>query len=292
MAKQQSTWAIVATVDEPPAVVQAFVAWHLALGADEVLLYFDRPEDPAAGLFDHIDAVSVTRCDDTYWAQGGAGRPDKHQLRQVHNATDAYGRMQSEWLLHADADEYLWAEGPVGDVLESVYPRTDCLIVPVAERIYIADDVAPTVFSGAFRRPSRKNRWDADLDALTMRGLTGHANGKAFSRRARDFEVSIHRPRAPKGTELQRARAVELTLLHFDGLTPFNWIYKLLRKADAVANHNGMTPSPHRQAQINAVLADPGAVFALHDRLKRPDSEGLRAKGLLFAPSFDPMEAL
>ena len=287
MTGQQPTWAIVATVDEPPALVQAFVAWHLALGAAEVMLYFDRPDDPAAGLFAHLAAVTVVRCDSAYW---NGRRPDKHEIRQVRNATHAYGRMQSDWLLHADADEYLWTEGSVSAALDHAYPRTDCLVVPVAERVIADDAPAGTIFAGAFRRPARKGQ--ITDGGLTSRGLTGHANGKAFSRRDRPVEVSIHRARGLKGTAVSTEPAKGLELLHFDGLTPLNWVYKLLRKADAVAHHNGMAASPHRQAQIDAVQVDPAAAFALHDRLKRPDLDQLRAKGLLAEPPFDPADAL
>lgn len=290
MTKQQPTWAVVATVDEPPALVQAFVAWHLALGASEMMLYFDRPDDPAAALFGHLDAVTVTCCDSAHWNRLGNRRPDKHEIRQVRNATHAYGRMQSDWLLHADADEYLWTAGSVSAALDHACPWTDCLVVPVAERVFADDPPAQTIFAGAFRRPARKGQQTDD--ELTLRGLTGHANGKAFTRRDRPVEVSIHRARGLKGGDLPTEAAQGLELLHFDGLTPLNWVYKLLRKADAVAYHNGMAASPHRQAQIDAVQADPGAALALHDRFKRPDFDRLRAKGLLAEPSFDPAVAL
>ena len=290
MTKQQPTWAIVATVDEPPALVQAFVAWHLALGAAEVMLYFDRPDDPAAALFSHLDAVSVIRCDAAHWERLAGRRPDKHEIRQVRNATNAYRHMQSDWLLHADADEYLWADGSVAAALEQAGSGTDCLVVPVAERVFADDAPAETIFAGAFRRPARKGQ-ETD-GGLTLRGLTGHANGKAFTRRDRRVEVSIHRARGLKRGDVPTEAAQGLELLHFDGLTPLNWVYKLLRKADAVAHHNGMAASLHRQAQIDAVQADPIAAFALHDRLKRPDVDRLRAKGLLAEPSFDPAEAL
>ena len=37
-----------ATVNEPVELVLAFLGYHLALGASEVILFFDDPEDPAA----------------------------------------------------------------------------------------------------------------------------------------------------------------------------------------------------------------------------------------------------
>ncbi len=297
MAMREPSWAVVATVDEPPALVQAFVAWYLSLGASEVFLYFDRPDDPAAAM--QVPDVTVTRCDAGHWVRLGKRRPDKHEIRQLRNATDAYGRMQSDWLLHVDADEFLWVRQPVATCLDSAYPWTDCIVVPVAERVYVEDAPVSSVFSGAFRRPFKGKaeegvaQFGPDYD-LSLRGLTGHAIGKSFTRAGRDLDVSIHRPKPKKNAQLadvETAPGVDMELLHFDGLTPLHWVCKLLRRADAFANHNGMVPSSHRQRQIDAVLGDPRAAFALYDRLKVFDKgrrDGLMQLGLWVDVGFDP----
>ncbi len=280
------TWAVVATVDEPPALVQAFVAWYLDLGAAEVWLYFDRENDPAADLFAGQPQVRVTRCDAAYWAQFGR-RPEKHQIRQVRNATDAYGRVCADWLLHCDADEFLWPVDGVGAHLDRVYPWMDGAIVPVAERVFVAGAARTMVFDGMFRRPDKTN---AASDPMTLRGLTGHAIGKTFTPVGRNLTLSVHRPK--RGDDTLKLEPVPgLELLHFDGLTRLHWVYKLLRKANAFAHQGGMVPSPHRQRQIDAVRDDLDTAFAVYDRLKVLDSAAcatLRQKELLFAPSIRP----
>lgn len=290
-ADSQAGWAVVATVDEPPALVQAFVAWYLTLGADAVFLYFDRPDDPVADLFGGVEQVNIVRCDAAYWAAGGKARPDKHQVRQVRNATDAYRQCDAAWLLHCDADEFLVPDVPVADVLAAVESATDGLVVPVAERIFATAQEGDTVFTGPFRRPAKSDRMD---DGFTRRGLTGHALGKAFARCGRRMNISVHRPKRG-GEDVRLALASELELLHFDGLTPLYWVYKLLRKADALMYHDGMVPSPHRQVQMEKVVGNPKAAFALHDRLKRPDATllgRLRARNLISDPPFAPEDAI
>jgi hypothetical protein len=285
------TWAVVATVDEHPFVVQTFVAWHLHLGAKSVHLFFDRPDDPAAALFQDVASVHVTCCDGAYWRGLCKRRPDKHQIRQVRNATEAYRNSSVDWLLHCDADEYLWPSRPVADHLEAVHPWIDGAVVPVAERCLEASTEHTHLFGGVFRRPVRGVR---EAAGLSLRGLTGHAIGKTFSRVGQALDVSIHRPQRAD-PPLKVAPMTGIELLHFDGLTRLHWVYKLLRKADAFANHNGMTPSPHRQMQIDAVLGDPQKAFELHDQLKvltRPQCADLARQGLLLRAPFDPLDAV
>ncbi|WP_322894125.1 MULTISPECIES: glycosyltransferase family 2 protein [unclassified Yoonia] len=296
MTHDAPLWSVVATVDEPLVLVQAFVAWHLALGAAEVTLYFDRPDDPAAQIMEQVPQVRVIRCDMTHWQER---RPAKHEVRQVQNATQAYRACTADWLLHCDADEYLWAPGGVSAALAAMAPAMDCAIVPVAERVYLPGTQPMAIFDGVFRRPfTSPARVGARVFgpdyALTRGGLAGHMQGKVFTRTGRGLELSIHRPKAKYACRMAPVTGVEL--LHFDGLTPQHWLRKLRLRAEMFAHHGGMAPSPHRQAQIDAILADPQGGMAVHDRVKRltPDlARILTRKGLLLHAPFDlaPMVA-
>lgn len=292
MSALGSRWAVVATVDEPPVLVQCFAAWHLALGAAQVFLYFDRPDDPAADLLAQMAGVTVVRCDARYWA---GARPARHQVRQTRNANHAYACSGADWLLHCDADEFLWTRGDVAPALALCGHDCDAAIVPVAERVY--HGAGGDIFAGVFRRPfagtpARGAALFGPDYALTGRGLTGHAQGKVFVRTGRDLVVAVHRPR-PRA-DLQLCPMIGVDLLHFDGLTPLQWVLKLWRKA---ADHarGGIAPSPHRQAQMDALAIDHTRGVALHDRLKRGDHAllaALRRRNLLLAPRFDPAASL
>ena len=300
MGKHLPSWSVVATVDEPPALVQAFVAWYLALGASQVFIYFDRPDDPVLPMLAQLPQVTVVLCDTAHWQRVGKSRPRRHEVRQVRNAQDADARADTDWILHCDADEFVWAESSLADALARLSPDIDCLVLPVAERVH--DPVAPgaSIFEGAFRRPFR----DSNLNhphplgpdyALTYRGLTGHAQGKALVRRGRSLRISIHRPR-PASKDLpialERADVDSLELLHFEGLTPAYWAYKLSRMVHALTEHDGMPPSPHRRRQADALIAGPnGGPASLYRRLKYPDAQTvslLKSYGLWADRTFDP----
>ncbi|EBA12249.1 hypothetical protein RCCS2_13169 [Roseobacter sp. CCS2] len=303
MVKDNPTWAVVATVDEPPALVQAFVAWHLSLGAAQVFVYCDRPDDPLQDMLGHLPQVTTVICDEAHWLRVGKSRPRRHQVRQVRNARDAYARMQAEWLLHCDADEFLRAGVSVSDVLGDVTQDTDCLVVPVAERMHLKGAPVATIFEGAFRRPFRdraakgRKLFGPDYD-LTYKGLTGHAQGKTFVRGGRPLQMSIHRPRPAHNDQdisMQRAAADTLELLHFEGLTPTYWIYKLSRMIHALAERDGMPPSDHRRKQADALIAEPKAGSLLYQRLKCPDDavlDVLKSRDLYVAQAFNPSDAL
>jgi len=299
MRQDAPTWSVVATVDEPPALVQAFVAWYLALGAEQVFLYFDRPDDPVQPMLAHLPQVTVVPCDAAHWLRMGKSRPRRHQVRQVRNAQDADARADTDWILHCDADEFAWAERPVADALARLSADTDCLVLPVAERVHGARASGASIFEGAFRRPFRgRNEKGPHLFgpdyALTYRGLAGHAQGKAFVRRGRSLKMSIHRPRPARKDQdltLERAEVDALELLHFEGLTPAFWAYKLTRMVHALAERDGMPPSPHRRRQADALIAGPDGPASLYQRLKCPDAKTvalLKSYGLWADRVFDP----
>ncbi|MFG5381340.1 glycosyltransferase family 2 protein [Yoonia sp. R2-816] len=302
MSVTDPTWSVVATVDEPPALLQAFVAWHLSLGASEVFVYFDRPDDPAISLFAGQPQVVVARCDEAHWLRLDRRRPFKQEVRQARNATLAYRQTRSDWLLHIDADEFLWPSQSVADCLAGAADTADCLTVPVAERMFVAGSESESIFSGVFRRPFSSDMNDGSAvfgirNGPTLRGLTGHTIGKAFSRCGRGLDISIHRPRPEQGSEAEliSARAQGLELLHFEGLTPLHWIYKLVRMAKVIAFHNGLVAPPHRQQQMESVLADPKGATELHDLLKVADMallDALDNHGLVLRAGFDPADAM
>ena len=303
MQMNTASWAVVATVYEPPVLVQAFVAWHLALGASEVFIYCDNPDDPVREVLAHLPKVHVQVCDVAHWQRVNKMRPHRHEVRQVCNARDAFARTKAGWLLHSDADEFLWSASDVSQTLDKVSDAADALIVPVAERVHAADDPGKTIFEGVFRRPFRSSHADGlrlfgpDYD-LTNRGLTGHAQGKAFSRTGRPLKLSIHRPRkmgAGNEPVFERAAPDEMELLHFEGLTPAHWRYKLGRMMYMVEKRDGMPLSAHRNKQAARLRADVGEADALYRKLKVPSErhiEILRSRGLMTEVGFDPCHAM
>jgi hypothetical protein len=300
-------WAVVSTVREPPALVAAFAAHHLALGAAELWLFFDDPEDPAAELAEALPRTRVVRCDDAYWRdRRGRARPVLQSQRQMANATFAGNRTRANWILHADADELLWCEGPLGDELARLDDSHGWLKIRNLERVWLGGEPGATIFEGAFRRALLPG--DA-LDAgaiygesarFLRMGFAGYPVGKALSRTGRGYRLTVHRPEAAgEAPPFRVARTVHL--LHFDGLTPRHWAAKTLRYAAHTDVHLDRLLHAERRAQVRHVrdrCATLDDILAFHARLSRltpEQADTLTAAGKLSRPRIDaaaPLAAL
>ena len=122
-------WGIVSTVKAPLRDVLGFVAYHLQQGAHRLYIYLDAPDQACFQALKAHPKVRVTQTDDAYWTNKG-GRPDMHQPRQTINAADAYGkRVEVDWLIHIDHDEFLAWDMPLVTQLAALEP--DCLCARV-----------------------------------------------------------------------------------------------------------------------------------------------------------------
>lgn len=301
-------WGIVMTADEPSPLVLANLAWHLSQGAAEAHVYLDRPDDPLADTLRDWPGVRVTLCDEAHWADmtHRKTRPDSQMRRQSLNANHAYARAEVDWLIHLDADEFLYQTRPLADELGQI-AGFDCeLNIPVAERFYVAGQTPANVLDGRFRLSTKgRDRFDAAIFGpdrpLYIHGMLGHSAGKCAVPTGGDFVIGIHwsfRGVRGKDSRSVQYRSTAAHLLHFDGLTPRHWLLKMLRYADVKPDLLARLVSENRHAQIAALRAcggDPTAMLALHDRLRvlgEGETARLSALGLVLAAEFDPLPAL
>lgn len=308
------SWSVHSTVQEPIEVLCAFVAHYLEMGASEIHLFLDQPTEEVVEALGKVDRVRLTLCNDAYWAASpGGGRPDRQVRRQVFNAKRAYAEAQHDWLLFVDADEFLYAPTGFARVLATIKRSTGFAKIGVAERAYAAEHPPQSLFdSRYFRRPLDPEAVDmsalyGDQARLIGRNVLGHARGKSVVRTGRPYEVRLHFLLDKQSTMDQRqqikatAAAPELegaTLLHFDGLTPFHWSVKLLKRhprfqldGDNSIQRNGGR-AKRRSLQVQEVFAarrDPERMLKLN-RIQFIDSEleeRLRQLGGLFDASLE-----
>ena len=297
-------WAVVATVREPAALVAAFAAHHLALGAAELWLFFDDPEDPAADVAEALPRTRVVRCDDAYWRdRRGRARPALQSQRQMANATFAGNRTRADWILHTDADEFLWCEGPLSDELARLDDSHGWLKIRNLERVWLGGEPGATIFEGAFRRALLPgDALDAaaiygDTARFLRMGLAGYPVGKALSRTGRGYRLTVHRPEAEgEAPPFRVARTVHL--LHFDGLTPRHWAAKTLRYAGHPDAQLDRLLHAERRAQVRHVrdrCASLDEILAVHAsllHLTAEQVETLTAARKLSRPRIDPAAPL
>lgn len=224
----RATWATVTTLKERPEVVQNFVAHHLYLGASEIILYFDDPDDAAIELVKDLPRVKAIPCDTTHWA-GLGQRSARHQARQKANAQHAYGQTEAEWIIHIDADELISGDENIGEVLarseHSILrlPPYETLFYDKAGRAGRRDHY----FRGVLPNTAQGKRIAAaaygPFESTLFSGMLSHSAGKYFVRTGQPgLSLSIH---APYEDNKRRAHpdAPGLKLLHFHGGDYAHW---------------------------------------------------------------------
>ncbi len=289
---RETAWSVVMLAREPAPLVLANLAWHLAAGAKAVHLYLDDPRDPVAEAAAALPNVTVIRCDRAFWQRLAGNRPALQTRRQSLVATEAYRATATGWMLHLDADEFLWPATGLAAALGQMPPSAQWLHLPVRERCFLGPDTQ-TLFDGGFLAPLPQGTPPADPERARYlaRGLTAHAAGKGCTRCGQDAELLPHAPRL-RGERPPSERAAQARILHFDGLTRLHWLLKLLRYADHPPGQWERFLGAHRQAQLHYVRAhrhDPGALRAFHDMLKCcMGDKGGRAEKL----AFDPVPAM
>lgn len=280
-------WGVVLLAREPSALILAHLAWHLQAGASAIQLYLDDPADPVAETLAGVPKVQVIRCDSAFWQTLG-GRPVLQTRRQSLIATQAYQQTRLDWLLHLDADEFLFSPQPFATQLATLTPDAAYLALPNVERVF-GTHSPRHIFEGTFLSATRPGQsaapGSAAASAFLQRGLAGHSAGKACVPRGHPWTLQPHAPRAAGGKPPARHLS-ETRILHFDGLTPLHWLIKLRRYAAHPPAQWERFLGPHRRAQLQFVRDnnhDPAALRAFHDQLKTGQGATL---------DFDPGPAL
>lgn len=294
---QQPTWAVVATVDEPSALIISFAAHYLALGAAEVHLFLDRPNPQAEAALAGLPRLRLTVCDAAYWA-GVGWRPLLHVGRQSHNAGRAYAATQADFLLHCDCDEFVRDGAALQAELAALPKEAAYLRLQMAERVQMVGQTGGGMFDGLFRLPMDAFYLMGDqiygADARFLKdGITGHRVGKAVVRSGLEVKMGLHKPdgQRPHGDSAAGR------LLHFDGLTRLHFCLKLLRRAHEPPHASNGRHGLARSMQFLALrerVTDPlqreDLISALKN-LSAAQMDHLQALQCFDARAFDPQPA-
>ena len=301
---QGPSWGVVATIDEPAALAVAFAGYHLGIGAGEVHVFLDQADPETAAALGALPGCHVTLCDSAYWAASAAGaRPRGVNRRQAVNAQAVYDRARVDWLLHADADEYVADGAALAAALAAAPQGARALRLRTLERVWRAGQTGETVFAGVFRRAAPDfGQWGEAVHGRWAKflkdGLTGHTQGKTIARRAAGLSLGIHFVRDAAGALVEDA-VLDDMLLHFDGLTPRHFLLKLaarleLEQYNAPNNPDGAARD--RQARFvrnNLAEGHKLAGFAAGLQSLSPELEAaLAARGTLDERRFDPRPAM
>lgn len=176
-------WGVVSTIKAPLGDILRFAAYHLDLGAHRLLLFLDDPDPDTVAILKAHPRIRVFACDDRHWRRLGMKRPTKHQVRQTANASFAYGRkVQADWLIHMDADEFLWPDAPVGNVLGALPAETLCARVRPMEQIAGDGNDFKAFIPPGPGREALVARLYPTFGSYVKGGFMSHVAGKLFVR--------------------------------------------------------------------------------------------------------------
>jgi len=179
-----TTWSVVAILKEPWPVLERFVSWHLAAGAERLHLVFDDPEDPSISRLDGHPALDIHRATPDFWRSCGA-KPDGHFThRQNMSMNYLYQRATSDWVLNLDGDELVYCrDGRLADLLDTQPPEVRSLLLGVAEHVGRRADGACDQFRlPMWPRLSRRVYGEFSRYMEGNKGLVGHTVGKSVVR--------------------------------------------------------------------------------------------------------------
>lgn len=191
--KPSPLWGIVSTIKADARTVLNFAAYHLDLGAHRLHIYLDEPNPDA---FSHLKAhpkIRVQTCDSTYWKQRKKQRPAKHQTRQTLNATHAYERIQTDWVAHIDADEFISPPGRLSDALAAVPDSALCARIRPIEALPGREGHYKSLIPDGPGREAAVRALYPSFGVFLKGGFLSHVAGKVFARTGLpDIQLRIH----------------------------------------------------------------------------------------------------
>jgi hypothetical protein len=224
----------VTTLKADLAQTLAFVNYHLNIGIDWMILFFDNPTDPAIDSLRGNNRVACIPCDDEYWRAHDESATHSIESKQIANAMRALEMARErefQWIVHIDCDELLYSN----DGIQAILSDTDAEIVTfdireaVPEREHYG---RPFADIRLFRKPSTEIRQSLARKLgcrnAFYRGeyFRGHLVSKSAVRvNSSITRMGIHLPEA--GANAVKAMLTKkIVLLHFDSHDFDRWRLK------------------------------------------------------------------
>ncbi len=232
------TICTITTSKAPLQQTISHVNYHLSIGVDKVLMYFDDENDPALEILQHHDQVICTRCNDNYWKSVlGIKSPTIHQKLEA-NANSGLNQARAlgiDWVIHIDVDELVYPSQP----LKKVLSESGCDVLRfeglegVPEReTYTNVFVEQTLFRTPPVARTRKLATVLGCKKSFYYGtyFRGHLTSKSAVRTTAEVqEMGCHVPKKASEKVLTKYTS-DVKLLHFDCCGFNSWRDKWIRR--------------------------------------------------------------
>ena len=267
--------ALVSTVKSPILELKMFVHYHLNIGINEVILFFDDPNDLAISLFDTYTHVHCNICSDTYWRKRCSKKPTGIEDRQIINVNAgekiALNR-GCKWLVHIDSDELIYS--PYEKNINNILQTFSASVIVLSLREAIANKEGhkhifePTWFK-KIAKPNQLKYLNKIGSVFKGEFIRGHLASKSIVKLDGNItKHGIHRPLDYKHTP-EKIHTDEIMLLHFDCIGISSWSKKWQSRLDGSATANNMRKNRRLQLECykNAQCLGNEALNKLYQRM-------------------------
>jgi len=268
--------AAISTVKAPLHELRMFVNFHLNIGVDEIILFFDDPLDKAIDALSQYKNVSTVACTSEYWLKKLGRAPVTFGDKQHTNINEGVRiavDKDCEWVIHIDSDELVNPSLNIKHIL--VNCGADALRFSLMEAASEKEDYDNIFATTLFKKPSSEKK----LQAAKLLGCSHtlfeneYFRGHTASKMAIHVspKIRVYGTHGPKEYETDTTiieNTRDIGLLHFDCVGFENWNMKWSKRFDHSCNSVTMRPNRVKQleAYIQAKQKGPKALSSLYKR--------------------------
>jgi hypothetical protein len=281
--------AVISTVKAPPHELHMFVNYHLNIGIDEIILFFDDPLDTSIDTFSQYQNVSTVACAPEYWLKNLDHNPSgfgEKQITNVNVGVQIAVDKRCGWIIHIDSDELINPLANIKHILANC--SSDALRFSLMEAASEKEDYETIFSTTLFKKPSS----DKKLQIAKLLGCShslfeneyfrGHTASKMAIRVGPKIRTyGIHGPKEYDidTTVIENTTAIQL--LHFDCVGFESWNTKWGLRINGSWTHQNMRPNRVKQLQAYIQEKQNGST-ALSNLYTRFHIVPKREKGTLF----------
>ena len=267
---------------------RCIVQYHLNIGIDEIILFFDNPHDPAIMTFTQ-QQVTCIACSEEYWINISGERPDIFSHRQKTNVNEgariATGK-KCQWVIQIDSDELISPATNIKMILENCH--ADVLrfkvMEAVSETVSYSDIFTATLFKNESRESKTKAARLLGCSQIIYKNeyFRGHTASKVAVNVNSSIQThGVHGPSEYDKSTTRIKNTRDITLLHFDCVGFDSWNAKWGGRFDGSCKSVTMRENRRQQLEAygRAKEAGPEALVKLYKRLHVIRSY---EKGILF----------
>ncbi|MGY6529070.1 MAG: glycosyltransferase family 2 protein [Cyanobacterium sp.] len=257
---------IFSTVKASLEETSSFIEYHLKMGIDFLIIFFDDPQDEAIAKFAENKKIICIPCTNEYWNQHAKKEKLSVEERQETNATVALSIARSkniDWIIHIDVDEYIYVYGKsVKEILSKTSQRNQVVRFSAVEAVpYNLNHINPIQEINLFKvhpltrlgKNFKINPWTyfrlllqkiiyrlkfkfANIFCKSLKNrsyIRGYIIGKSAARLNSSITgFKCHFPTSTKNTLLNYTIAYDIVILHFNCSSFDVWKKKWKRRME------------------------------------------------------------